>query len=137
MTRNGITEAVSQALDQARSGQTAAATETEAETKPAAGITFTSGTYTAIDSGFGGPMTVKVVFSESGIESIEIVSSSETPEIGGAAMATLIPIITEANGTGVDGVSGATFSSNGLKNAVNAAAEHANCSDLAAFQSAK
>ena len=137
MTRNGITEAVSQALDQARSGQAAAAMETEAETKPAAGITFTSGTYTAIDSGFGGPMTVKVVFSESGIESIEIVSSSETPEIGGAAMDTLIPIITEANGTGVDGVSGATFSSNGLKNAVNAAAEHANCSDLAAFQSAK
>jgi fumarate reductase flavoprotein subunit len=43
----------------------------------------------------------------------------------------------EGNGTGVDSVSGATFSSRALKDAVNAAAEEAKVSDLDAFKSNK
>ena len=58
--------------------------------------------------------------------------------ITGIGLVSPVGIGTEENWKNiVDGVSGATFSSDGLKNAVNAAAEHANCSDLAAFQSAK
>ena len=46
----------------------------------------------------------------------------------------MIEDILAANGTGVDVVSGATFTSIGLKNAVNAAAEAASASDLDAFK---
>ena len=48
-------------------------------------------------------------------------------------MEKMIPQIIEANSSAVDGVSGATFSSNGLRNAVTAAAEHAGCDNPDAF----
>ena len=114
--------------------EAAPVTEEAAPAASTGSMTFTPGEYTAIETGFNGAMAVKVTFSETKIESIEVVSSGETPEIGGAAMEKLIPLIIEANSTGVDGVSGATFSSNALRNAVSAAAEHAGCSNLEAFK---
>ena len=144
MTRNGVAEAVGRALAVAR-GEMAQedavtipmAAEEVAEAGSTSDLTFTAGEYTAADTGFGGTLAVKVTFSETKMESIEIVTSAETPEIGGAALDTLIPAMIEANGSGVDGVSGATFTSTGLRNAVNAAAEHAGCSDPDAFRNAK
>ena len=65
---------------------------------------------------------------------IEVVSSTETAQVGTPAFDIMIPQIIEANGTGVDMVSGATFSSRALKNAVNDAAQQAGCTNLAAFQ---
>ena len=48
----------------------------------------------------------------------------------------VIADILAANGTGVDGVSGATFSSNAIRNAVNDAAEQAGCTNMDAFKAA-
>ena len=48
----------------------------------------------------------------------------------------MIADILAANGTGVDGVSGATFSSHAIRNAVNDAAEQAGCTNMDAFKAA-
>ena len=102
-----------------------------------AAIAFTAGEYTATADGYNGPTTVKVTFSDSRIEKIEIVSTAETGHVGDVAFDVMIPDMLEANGTGVDGVSGATFSTRALRNAVNDAAEQAQCTNLDAFQAAK
>ena len=57
--------------------------------------------------------------------------------MGTVAVEPVIADMLAANGTGVDGVSGATFTTNAIRNAVNAAAEQAGCTDLAAFKSAR
>ena len=110
---------------------------------PAGEITFTPGEYTAEAEGYNGKVVVHVTFSENAITDIVTVNAmvggdnAETAHVGTVAFDTMIPEMIEANGTGVDGVAGATFSGNALRNAVNAAAEQANCSDMAAFKAAK
>lgn len=101
----------------------------------AADLAFTAGTYTGTADGYNGPLTVSVTFSDSQIEEIAVDSSVETEYVGGnVAFDILIPQIKEANGTGVDNVSGATFSSRALREAVNAAAEQAACTNIDAFK---
>ena len=128
MTRDGVKEAVNKALAEARG---------EAAAPAAEGYTFTPGEYTATADGYNGPLAVKVTYSESKIEKIEIVSSVETEHVGDVAFDIMIPEMLEANGSGVDGVSGATFSTRALRSAVNATAEHAGCTNLEAFKAAK
>ena len=60
--------------------------------------------------------------------------TKETAHVGDTAFEVLIPQMIEANGTGVDAVSGATFSSKALKTAVNDAAEQAGATNLDAFK---
>ena len=100
-------------------------------------VAFTAGEYTATARGYNGNSTFKVTFSDSAITGIEVVSSTETGHVGDIAFAPMIADMLEANGSGVDAVSGATFSSNALRNAVNDAAEQAGCTNLAAFKAAK
>ncbi len=100
-------------------------------------IGFTAGTYEATAEGYNGPTTVKVTFSENAITAIEVVSTVETGHVGDVVFEIMIPEMLEANGSGVDGVSGATFSSRALRNAVNEAAEQAACTNLDAFKAAK
>ena len=100
-------------------------------------VAFTAGEYTATARGYNGNSTFKVTFSDSAITGIEVVSSTETGHVGDIAFAPMIADMLEANGSGVDSVSGATFSSNALRNAVNDAAEQAGCTNLAAFKAAK
>ena len=102
-----------------------------------AAMTFTAGEYEATADGYNGPSTFKVTFSDSKLEKIEVVSSVETAHVGDVAFDILIPEMIEAGGSGVDGVSGATFSTRALRNAVNAAAEQAGCTNLDAFKAAK
>ena len=97
-------------------------------------FTFTAGTYTGTGNGYNGPLTVDVTFSEDAVEKVEIKSSVETEHVGDVAFEYLPERIVAANGTGVDNISGATFSSAALKAAVNDAAEQANVSDLSAFK---
>lgn len=54
--------------------------------------------------------------------------------MGNVAFEPVIADILAANGTGVDGVSGATFSSNAIRNAVNDAAEQAGCTNMGRLQ---
>lgn len=102
-----------------------------------AAVAFTAGEYTATADGYNGPTTVKVTFSDSKIESIEIVSTVETGHVGDVAFDIMIPEMIAANGSGVDGISGATFSTRALRAAVNDAAQQAGCTNMDAFQAAK
>ncbi len=71
---------------------------------------YTPGTYSATEIGFGGDVTVTITVDETSITDVVIDAPSETPEIGGAAAEELAEAI-KANGVSIDGVSGATFTS--------------------------
>ena len=74
----GETAETAAAGETAEIADTAAAGESAETTASAGVIAFVPGEYTAIETGFNGAMAVKVTFSESKIESIEVVSSGET-----------------------------------------------------------
>lgn len=98
------------------------------------GISFKAGTYTASAQGYNGEVKIEATFSETAITDIKVVEQAETAHVGDSAYPILIDDILAANGTGVDSVSGATFTSIALKNAVNTAAEAAEASDLDGFK---
>ena len=123
MTQKAVLEAVAKAL--ADNGE------------PAAELTFTPGEYEATAYGYNGNVTMKVTFSETKLENIELVKGMETAHVGSDAFSIMIPDMIAANGTGVDGVSGATFSGRALREIVNSAAEQAGCTNMDAFKSAK
>ncbi len=127
MTRNGISEAVEKALAEARGEST----------QNNAPVSFTPGEYSASAEGYIGTVTVKVTFDKEKITDIKIESQNETEHVGDVAFDIMIPEMLKANGAGVDGVSGATFSTRALRNAVISAAEKASCTNLDAFKSAK
>ena len=131
ITSTAVKTAAAKAIEMAKKGEQAPAADASAE------LTFTAGTYTGTGEGCNGPVEVSVTFSDKAIESIEVTSSKETAHVGDIAFDILIPDIIAANGTGVDSVSGATFSSRALKTAVNAAAEAAGVSDASAFAANK
>ena len=86
---------------------------------------YTPGTYTGTAQGHKGDVTVTVTLAESDgavvISDITATGESETPSYWAQAV-TLLEQIKEKNGTdGVDAVSGATRSSNGIINAANEA----------------
>ena len=91
--------------------------------KPAdTGAVFKAGTYEADGTGYGGsgsPIHVKVTVSDTAIESIEFTAAGETPTVGGAAIPLLVDKVVAAQSTKIDGVTDATFSSNGFFEAVN------------------
>ncbi len=79
---------------------------------------FLPGVYSAEANGFGGPVTVTVTIGEKGgIADVQIQGPAETPDVGGAAMPLLAKKILNAQSADVDGVSGATFTSNAVKEA--------------------
>ena len=115
----------------------AAMASASGEAEPAGEMAFTAGTYEATADGCNGPLTISVTYSDSALESIDIVSSVETEHVGDVAFDIMIPDMIDANGAGVDSVSGATFTSNALRTAVLDTAEQAGCTDMAAFKAAK
>ena len=82
---------------------------------------YTAGDYEATSKGFGGDVTVKLTVSSTEITNVEITADDETPNVGGAAIETLKENILKANGEEIDGVSGATLTSDAVKNAYNEA----------------
>lgn len=76
-------------------------------------------TLTGTAEGFGGDITVTVVVKGDDIISVEAVGDNETEGIGSMAIEKLPNLIAEANSTEIDGISGATYSSDGIKAAVN------------------
>ena len=130
VTSTGVKEAAGKAIEAAKKGEATSATEHE--NVP---VTYTPGTYTGTAEGYNGPIEVSVEFGEDKIESIEVTDSKETAHVGTSSFDILIEDMIEANGSGVDTVSGATFSSKGLKEAVANAAEEAKASDLEGFKS--
>ena len=100
-------------------------------------ISFTPGTYTGKGTGFNGPVELSVTFSDKKITDIKIVSSKETDRVGTPAYDILFDEIIEYTSTGVDVVSGATFTSNAVFTAVEDAAKKAGCAILALRAGAK
>ena len=124
ITSNGVKEAAAIAIAAAR-GEGGAGGD----------LSFTAGTYTASAQGYNGPVELSVTFSDTAVTAIEVVDQGETGYVGTPAYDILFEDIVAANGTGVDSVSGATFTSRAVKEAVNAAAEQAGATNLSAFKS--
>ena len=127
VTSTAVKEALAKALAQAK-GEAA---ENTAE------LAFTAGTYTGKASGYNGDVELAVTFSDTAVTAVELVSSKETQYVGDVAFEPMFADVVEANGTGVDTVSGATFTSAAIRNAVNDAAEQAGCTNMDAFKSNK
>ncbi len=101
------------------SGTSATTDTAETESK------FTAGTYTGTGEGRNGEITVEVVLSSDAIESVTVTEHSETEGIADPALEQIPAEIVEAQGLGIDTVAGATFTSNGILEAVAAALESA------------
>lgn len=86
-------------------------------------IAFAQGAETkqGTGKGFGGDVTVTLTVENGVITDCAIEGADETPSIGGAAMEELAAQVVAANGPDIDGVSGATYTSDGVKAAVKAA----------------
>lgn len=76
------------------------------------------GTYAGEGEGFGGPIKVEVTIAGGKITKVEIVEQSETPSVSAPAREQLPAAIVEAQSAEVDGVAGATLTSNGIIEAV-------------------
>ena len=69
----------------------------------------------------GGDVTVSLTVDSDKITAIEVTEHDETPGISDPAIAELPNKIIEAQSTEIDGVAGATMTSNAIKEAVNSA----------------
>ena len=79
---------------------------------------YTDGTYEGEGTGFGGPVDVKVTIKNGQIQNIEIVSAESEDGTYLETAKGVIPKILDAQTADVDVMSGATFSSTGIKEAV-------------------
>lgn len=100
---SGITAGALAACN-AASGSTAASS---------AAAKYTPGTYTATAKGMS-DITMTATFSETAITDIQLDLSGETDSIGQAAKDDLIKQLLEAQNSTIDGVSGATITSDAL-----------------------
>ncbi len=123
---NGIISAVKNALTgekdsgetgASKSGNTAAEGSTLALDDVQDAAAYKDGTYYGTGTGFGGTLKVKVVISGGKIASIDIVENHDDSSYLNRAT-TLINTIIATQSTNIDVVSGATYSSNGIKSAV-------------------
>ena len=97
---------------------TTAAAAAAAESEDAAGE-FEAGVYEGTAAGFGGDVTAQVTIDASGkITDLKVTGDGETPSVGGAAIEPMAEAILAAGSVEVDGVSGATITSQAIINAV-------------------
>ena len=105
----------------ASSGSTASSSAAPTAAKPAEPTyKYKDGTYSGSAQGFNGPVGVSVTVSKDKITAVSVTSSTDDePYISNAKA--LCSHMVSANSADVSGVSGATYSSNGIKGAVKAA----------------
>lgn len=126
---DGIKDAVRDALAQSR-GEIPVPDSTKV-------LAYTPGTYSVETDGFLGKIRGDVVFSKNGIDTIIIRESHETQHVGEDAIQPMVSKIIAANGTGVDGVTGATFTVTAIRRLVNQAAEKAKVTNRNKFYNNK
>lgn len=83
-----------------------------------AGLSYTPGTYTATAAGISSDVTVTATFDATSITDLTIDVSGETKGIGADIADTMVERILAAQDCSVDGVSGATVTSNAVKTAL-------------------
>lgn len=86
---------------------------------------YTDGTYSGSAQGYGGTITVEVVIEDGYISTITPVSYSGEDDAYWQMCSGVIPQLIESQGTQADTVSGATFTSGGIINAVISALQQA------------
>ena len=103
------------------------APEPEPEVEIAAPVAAEDGKVTATGKGTGidGDVVVEVVADAEKIYEVNILQQNETPGIGSVAVEKLPAAIVEANSIAVDGISGATVTSDAIKTAVTEALHNA------------
>ena len=127
----------------AQSGEEAAPSTAPAEPASASASAdtegeFQAGTYTGTANGFGGPVDVTLTVGDAGgITNVEIKGDGATPDVGGAAIPTLAGRILEAQSAEVDGVSGATFTSQAVLDATAQAIAQASGEEVMAVPKAE
>ena len=120
ITTDGIKNAVKDALYQAVEEITGEALMAE-EAGPKSAV---AGEMIGTGEGLHGPVVVRVESSDGNtIENIEVIEHSETPGIGTKAIDELPAIIVQNNNYDVDHISGATVTSNAIKEGVKEAIE--------------
>ncbi|ONI37689.1 hypothetical protein AN639_00750 [Candidatus Epulonipiscium fishelsonii] len=83
--------------------------------------------------GFGGEMEVETEITDGKIVAVNVLKHAETPGIGEPATTKLPANIIEAQNYNVDGITGATFTSNAIKEAVNLSLKEAGV-DLSKYE---
>lgn len=86
---------------------------------------YKDGTYTGEADGFGGTVKVEVIIKKQKIKEVNIVSADGEDGSYLTMAKDIIPKILDAQSAEVDTISGATFSSTGIKNATKQALEKA------------
>lgn len=81
---------------------------------------YTPGTYTGTAMGFGGPITVEATVTETAITAVKVTGEQETEDIGKAALGRL-GMLARTQGLEMDAVTGATYTSRGVKDALSVA----------------
>lgn len=109
MSSNGILDAVRNALAEFGGGSA---------DKPIDITTLLPGKYTGTAKGLRDGFNVEVTVAGGKISEIKVLSNNDTPEYADQAIAGLIPSIIDAQSLEVDLISGASFSSQGLLDAV-------------------
>lgn len=97
--------------------QTPAESGTPAPTGTTAQGVYTPGTYEATAQGYGGDVTVSMTFDADSITDVAITGDGETPTVGGAALEDLQQQLLDAQSDGIDGVTGATITSDAVRSA--------------------
>ena len=73
-----------------------------------------SGDFSATAKGFGGDVTVTLTIADNTLIDVKIVGEGETLDVGGRAIELLPGTMTAANSVEVDGISGATVTSEAI-----------------------
>lgn len=95
------------------------------ESEPA----WADGTYTGTGTGFGGEIVLTVTVADGAVEDITIDSAGGEDDAYFSAALAIIDDIISAQSTDVDTISGATFSSSGIRDAVEEALSQAVSAD--------
>ena len=98
---------------------------TETQSAESDDSNYKDGTYQGEAEGFGGTVAVEVTVEKGKITAVEIVSAQKEDSAYLSMAKDIIPKIIEAQSTDVDTISGATFSSTGIKNSSQEALEKA------------
>lgn len=94
-------------------------------------VTYVDGTYSGTAKGFGGDISVEVTIADGKIVDLTYTADDETPSVGGVALEELSANVLEAGSIDIDVIGGATYSSNGLFDAVRNALASADGSSVA------
>lgn len=93
-------------------------TSTASQTAASSAAPAEAETLTGQGQGFGGVITATVTRTDGTITAVVLDGPDETETIGGAALEELAEQVVAANGAEIDGVSGATYTTEGCKAAV-------------------